>query len=58
MLPLYFYKQGNSPFLRYTEGKVADFHNSCIIMQGKKEIFPARVIDVDKWRDLALILAI
>lgn len=38
-----------------SEGKVADSITVVLLCKGKKKSFPARVIDVDKWRDLALI---
>jgi len=38
-----------------SEGKVADSITVVLLCKGEKKSFPARVIDVDKWRDLALI---
>ena len=38
-----------------SEGKVADSITVVLFCNGKKKSFPARVINVDKWRDLALI---
>jgi S1-C subfamily serine protease len=38
-----------------SEGKVADSITVVLLCNGKKKSFPARVINVDKWRDLALL---
>jgi len=42
-------------FCGIPEGKVADSITVVLLCKGKKKSFPARVINVDRWRDLALI---